>query len=128
MELYCKHIAIRLSDILINQTSPGCSNMYYKSSSRWLDGSVSDSCFHSQSCIQVGGCLTSAAMTHRDTMSKAVRLQKGRGRSLLEDHSGRLGRDRVHSVASETTPARMRYRGLPSLHAFFSPMWGLGED
>lgn len=82
--------------------------MYYKSSSRWLDGSVSDSCFHSQSCIQVGGCLTSAAMTHRDTMSKAARLQKGRGRNLLEDHSGRLGRDRVHSVASETTPARMR--------------------
>lgn len=54
------------------------------------------------------GCLASAAMTHRDTMSKAARLQKGRGRNLLEDHSGRLGRDRVHSVASETTPARMR--------------------
>lgn len=108
VELYCKYIAIRLSDILINQTSPGCLNVYYKSSSRCLDGSVSDSCFHNQNCIQVGGCLTSAAMTHRDTMRKAVRLQKHRGRSLLEDHSVLLGRDRVCPVTFEVTPARMK--------------------
>lgn len=81
IKLYCTHIAIRLPDILTNQTSQGCSNMYYKSSSRWLEGQCQTAAFTAGNNSQVGDCLTSAAMTHRDTIGKAFRLQKKKGRA-----------------------------------------------
>lgn len=57
VEFWCRYITLRLSDILINKTSPDFLNLCYKSSCRHLELPLQQ-LFHSQESSQAGGRLT----------------------------------------------------------------------
>lgn len=120
IKLSCKHIATRLPDILTHQTSPGCSNMNYKSSSRWLDGQCQTAAFTARNRTQVGGCLTSAAMTQGRNRESNQDTKKSRAGASLKTEQCFLGEVKC-SVTFEVTPARMRgcTDGLPTFTLSF---------